>query len=137
MRRGPFRIPNLTFLALVTVQALYVALLPAHQAWVGLLGRETRQTAGRAAPRASGHRASFMGAAMAEADQPAGRSFKFEAEPDGPGFLTLRIPLADAHAVRVALKPFRAGEPTSNKTQEVRDALDKVLGMAVERVGER
>ena len=39
----------------------------------------------------------------------------------------IRIPLSDVHALRVALRPVRAGETVSLSTQAIRDNLDKAL----------
>ena len=39
----------------------------------------------------------------------------------------IRIPMAEVHALRVALKPIRVGEPTSTSAQGIRDRLDRAL----------
>ena len=42
-------------------------------------------------------------------------------------YAVIRIPLEDIHSLRVALRPVKAGETTSNSTQNIRDRLDKGL----------
>ena len=39
----------------------------------------------------------------------------------------IRIPLAEVHALRVALRPVLAGETVSLSTQSIRDSLDQAL----------
>lgn len=39
----------------------------------------------------------------------------------------IRIPLDAIHTIRVAMRPMRVGDVTSNSTQRVRDAFDKAL----------
>jgi hypothetical protein len=47
--------------------------------------------------------------------------------------IVIRIPIEDAHGLRVALQPIRAGETTSNSTQSIRDRLDRGLARALAR----
>ena len=42
-------------------------------------------------------------------------------------YAVIRIPLEDVHSLRVALRPVKTGETTSNSTQNIRDRLDKGL----------
>ena len=39
----------------------------------------------------------------------------------------LILPVEEAHNIRVALQPMRAGETVSTSTQNIRDRLDKAL----------
>lgn len=48
-------------------------------------------------------------------------------------YAVIRVHMDDVHAFRVALKPIRAGEVTSNATQAVRDGIDKALAALVSR----
>ena len=42
-------------------------------------------------------------------------------------FAVIRVPMAEVHALRVALHPIPAGATTSAATQSIRTRLDKAL----------
>lgn len=46
--------------------------------------------------------------------------------------IVIRVPIKDAHGLRVAIQPIRAGETTSNSTQSIRGRLDRGLARALE-----
>lgn len=49
--------------------------------------------------------------------------------------IVIRIPKGEAHALRVALKPIREGEPTMNATKALRERLCKALAHLQTRAG--
>lgn len=48
-------------------------------------------------------------------------------------YVTIRVPRTAVHGLRVALRPIRVGETTSNATQAIRDRFDKGLAIVEAR----